>query len=260
MKSVKACCDKEWHLLIRMEKDGELVEKHVPWECRSWRHEGECRMWKASQDFARLAQAIKDGGPWTYVVLTFAQSDWPDKFAQYKSGLSIWAKLRKRISREWGKFKYIQTWERHLEGGAHVNVVIDNVDIYNSAIEDFRTFRNWLEPNAVEVGFGFRTWVEPVIGDDGMAGYLTKLAIELTGAEGKSQVPIDAPPHFRRIRSSKGTIPRKAKSDLTGRMVFTSLEAWLERIAADKGATPSIQTNASGCPIVEAPGVDCAAS
>ena len=50
-----------------------------------------------------------------------------------------------------------------------------------------------------------------------MAGYLTKLARELTGAGVKSQVPVNAPRHFRRIRASAKLLPpRKKNPDITG--------------------------------------------
>lgn len=63
---------------------------------------------------------------------------------------------------------------------------------------------------AVAVGFGFRTWVEPLRpgAELTLAGYLTKLSRELTGAGFKDQVPVNAPPHFRRLRASRKLLPK----------------------------------------------------
>lgn len=235
-KTVRACICQDWHLHVWSEEEP-AIDRHIPWSCRSWRHEGECRLWKGAQDFVRISEAMTTRKNWTYIVLTFAQGDWPDKWQQYKQGVVLWSKLRKRIVRKWGKFEYIQTWERHNKGGAHVNVVVSNYDLHQAVIEDWREVRrDWLEPHAVECGFGMRTWIEPIRGQVEMAGYMTKLSKELTGQIGKSQIPEDAPPHFRRIRASVRTLPPVRKSDLTGRMVFCTLDRWLD--LTKKGANP----------------------
>jgi hypothetical protein len=56
-----------------------------------------------------------------------------------------------------------------------------------------------------------------------MAGYLVKLAKELTGAQAKKgdQAPLHAPRHFRRIRASRGLLPAQAKGagEWTGALV-----------------------------------------
>lgn len=226
-KSVIACECGAWHLQVWDPLNPSETNKHIPWSCRSWRHEGPCRRWKGSQDFARVAEGMKRLRHWTYVVLTFAQKDWPDKWEQYRAGVVLWSRLRKRFVRKWGKINYIQTWERHKKGGCHVNVAIANSALYSATMEDFRKVKTkWLEPHATSVGFGVRTWIEPIEGTQGMAGYLTKLSRELTGAEGKEQIPEDAPPHFRRIRASQKTLPPPNKSNLTGKMRFCTLESW----------------------------------
>lgn len=183
-----------------------------------------------------MSEAMRTRSHWSYVVLTFAQRDWPNKWELYKQGVFMWAKMRKRIVRRFGTMQYVQTWERHKKGGAHVNVVIANRNLYDEISTDFRAIRNgWLEPNAVACGFGMRTWIEPIAGTDGMAGYLTKLSRELTGQGGKDQVPEDAPRHFRRIRASRKTLPPVAHSEYTGRMVFCPLEKWLENSRQSMG-------------------------
>jgi hypothetical protein len=52
-----------------------------------------------------------------------------------------------------------------------------------------------------------------------MAGYLTKLGLELSGAARKGQTPVNAPRHFRRIRASRGMLPKRIKNpDITGQL------------------------------------------
>jgi len=58
----------------------------------------------------------------------------------------------------------------------------------------------------------------------GMAGYLTKLSRELVDANGKGQIPYDAPPHFRRLRASRGVLPKPHKSNLTGWLVTLPMD------------------------------------
>lgn len=225
--TVEACQGRVWHLHVWDPENPAGTSQHLPWACRSWRCQGECRRWKGAQDFARIAQAMEEREHWSYIVLGFAQADWKCVFDQYKAGLGMWAKLRKRFTRRWGKFAYIQTWERYQKGGAHLNLVVSSKALFEAIWQDYRPTRNlWLEPNAVACGFGYRTWLEPVIGEEGMAGYLGKLSRELTGAQNKSQVPDDAPHHFRRIRASRYTLPPTTHSELTGRIVFCNLEAW----------------------------------
>lgn len=235
-KSVLACAHGDWHLQIWDKENPQGTTRHIPWSCRSWRHPGECRRWKGSQDFARVAEAMKSSPKWSYLVLTFAQGEWPDKWLQYKSGVSLWAKMRKRITRRYGPMEYIQTWERHKKGGAHVNVIIKNNVLFDQLEGDFKkVLREFMKPAAIECGFGWRTWVDTVYGREGMAGYLTKLSRELTGADGKDQIPEDAPPHFRRIRASRKTLPPIKRTDLTGIMRFCPLESWVGLSQEEKG-------------------------
>jgi len=226
-KSCMACEAGEWHLHVWNPADPQLTDLHVPWTCRSWRHAGECRRWKGAQDFARVAVALNRRPDWVYIVLTFPQAEWPNKWELYRRGVELWAKLRKRFVRRFGRMEYIQTWERHAKGGAHVNLVIANEDLFWRTCEDWRAIRRrWLRPTAMECGFGKVIWLKPMNTPDGLAGYFTKLSRELTGAGEKNQIPEDAPPHFRRIRSSAKTLPPVYHSEYTGQLLQCPVESW----------------------------------
>jgi hypothetical protein len=202
--------------------------RRVPFSCRSWRHPGRCREWKGSQDFARVYAAMKKRKHWSYIVLTFSQREWRSTWEQAKKGVALWAKLRKRFVRNFGPIAYVQTWERHAKKGLHVNVAISNARVAKTIAElQYPHKWKWLAVAGVECGFGRIHWAEPLRGDDGsLAGYLTKLSRELTGAGPKNQIPVDAPRHFRRLRASIRLLPPPFRSELTGRLVQCPLECF----------------------------------
>ncbi len=234
------CCEKgEWHLQIWNPLDPKQGSKRIPFRCRSWRHAGPCAMWKGSQDFARCQHAIAQTTIWTYIVLTFDQNNWEDPWQQYKQGVTLWSRLRKRITRKFGMVKYIQTWERHQKGGAHVNVLASCWGLFQAVQHDWRRVRNsWLEPNAVACGFGMRTWIENMRGGGvEVAGYLTKLSRELTCSSPKSQTPLDAAKHFRRLRASRGVLPPPWKSEMTGKLWMCPIHGFPEQNHPNNGKT-----------------------
>lgn len=204
---VQACRAGSWHLKLWPKETGKAVL--IPYCCCSWRHEGHCRHAKGALDFCRIRDAIKTRKDWTYLVLTFDPAFWPSAWQQCKQGVVLWSRLRKRLTREFGPIQYVQTWECHKSGLMHVNVLVGNKKLHalcsNGGWREFR--QRWLKPAAVEVGFGFVCWVEPMRKKGGMAGYLVKLARELTGGGKDYQIPVDSPRHFRRLRASRGLLP-----------------------------------------------------
>jgi len=159
-------------------------------------------------------------------VFTYPAGDWRKQINKlFRFGVVSWSRLRKRIIHEFGPIQYIQTWEVHKSGVPHVNVVISNQSIFESARWNLRALkRDWLEPAVVGSGFGKISYMRPIYDKSGMAGYLTKLCRELTGATVKDQVPVNAPPHFRRLRASRGLLaPRHKQTSYTGRIVQSPL-------------------------------------
>lgn len=227
MKYIDACECEEWSLVL-WEEQNPAQKWAIPFRCRSWRHGGVCRQWRGAQDFLRISQGMKKYEHWLYIVLTFKQHDWPDKAKLYRHGVSCWSKLRQRITRKWGPVHYVQTWEKHEKGGPHVNIAISNKGLFEACAGDgWKVIRSkWLNVVAEECGFGYITWLEPMRGYDELAGYFVKLARELTGSGIKSQIPEDAPRHFRRLRASRGLLPPPYKDPLlTGKIAFTTAAA-----------------------------------
>jgi hypothetical protein len=214
-----------------------------PYRCRSWRHEGECRLFKGAQDFARISEAIREHDNWTFLTLTFRINEWPEWKDQYIHACSYWSKLRLRFRRclfrrgsKRRHIPYIQTWERHKEKGIHAHILLSNYRMMDAVSEDWHKHGGdidkilkdpdtWhsrvLVPHCTESGFGPRCFAQPLRDgtSEAMAGYLVKLASELVGADAKNQIPFDAPPHFRRLRASKGLLPPIYHGDMTGYLV-----------------------------------------
>jgi hypothetical protein len=74
-------------------------------------------------------------------------------------------------------------------------------------------FHNLVKLYAVACGFGKQGVCEPLYDKEGMAGYLSKLCNELTGGGKGFQIPINAPLNFRRLRASKGLLPKRHKDE-----------------------------------------------
>ena len=210
LKSVHMCETGSHHFALWDPENPEKVS-FLPFRCRSWRHVGACQRFKGAQDFVRVSDGILSRGDrWVYLVLTFNQRAEASEWDCYKLGVDRWKKLEKRLTRRFGKIEYVQTWEKHSSGFPHVNVVLHNSEIWKLCEGDgWRSWRQALIPHLLECGFGRVVHVEPLRKDTGkgLAGYLTKLSRELTGASIKNQVPVNAPPHFRRIRASNGLLP-----------------------------------------------------
>lgn len=231
MRSTEACENGEWSIAT-WRKDGGGDPKVMPFKCRSWRHEGECRAACGACDFARVAQALSEHHCWTYLVLTYPARKWPDVKELFRFGVIHWSRLRKRLVREYGNILYIQTWEVHKSGYPHVNVVISNAKLHAECLKDhFAVKKSFIDVAAQEVGFGYAKWLEPLRDTEAMAGYITKLGLELTGAHHKDQVPINAPRHFRRIRASRGLLPKRLKDEtLTGQLFKISYDCLNEQM------------------------------
>jgi len=237
---IQACQMKSW-TLTTWRKDEQALSvrgekwRHLPNRCASWRHPGACARQRAAEDIQRIDTAIKARPEnWVYVVLTFDRGAFAGDTTQaYRGLVACWAALRKRMARTFGRpedpIEYIAVIERHQDGWPHVNLLIHNQRLAAlCAGEGWKRVRSrWLEKNAKACGFGMRTWLAPVGNVEAMATYIVKLAGEM----GKScQVPMNAPRHFRRLRSSPRLLPpRPTNPEITGRLVrkeVEEVEAW----------------------------------
>lgn len=212
--------------------------------CRSWRCP-RCAYGVAMRDLRRLEAGVLKRPWWLYCVLTVDPAHWSNPWEVYKLAGHVWDKrLRKRLERRFGKLTYVQTWEAHRSGWPHLNLLLSgdalerDVLRYKHGVRTvlkkgrprtahwtawrsrregtsgrFRDKRDawtqWIEAS----GFGRMKWVEIVDSPASVANYMAKVAREIgstlwkqTG-NGGDQRPLNAPPHFRRIRSSRGLVP-----------------------------------------------------
>lgn len=247
LSSVRACETEAWSLAFwkrdLMQAEGVSV---APLLCGSWRCR-RCAWFRGAVDWARCSKGISSRPWWLYLVLTFDPRLYVDRWDAYRAAGDCWDHgLRRSLERSFGKFVYLQTWERHRNGWPHCNVVLSG-DGLERAHEESGTVRRRARRSprlckfspsirqrvltlAERAGFGTGSlWCEVIDTTDGgeaMANYLVKLAKELTGAAHKKgcQAPIDAPRHFRRIRASRGLLPAPVSSnEWTGQMIPSNL-------------------------------------
>lgn len=232
---IQACQMKAW-TLTTWRKDEQAVAvrgqkwRHLPYRCKSWRHAGPCARQRAFEDIERIDTAIKARPTdWVYIVLTFDRRAFGgDKTQAFKGISACWGALRKRMARAFGSegdpIEHVQIIERHRDGWPHVNLLIRNRKLAAlCAGGGWKRIRSrWLERNAKACGFGMRTYLDVVRDHDAMSTYIVKLAGEM----GKScQVPLDAPSHFRRLRSSPGLLPSRPKNpEITGKLTRREVE------------------------------------
>lgn len=213
-KSVKACESNAWSRLV-FPVGRPMEARAVRFRCRSWRCD-RCR-WGRNQDDARLIRSlITDNGgkrAWLFTVLTFRRTGRPGSRAlAYRCMHNCFKKLMKRLRRRFDPhLQYVLVVERHRSGWPHANVLFRSSEMVRAWKASARRLRHDIREHAIAVGFGYilRT-IDPIRDLDRCAGYVVKiadrstraLATEATGA--LSQMPIEAPPRFRRLRISRG--------------------------------------------------------
>lgn len=234
MDYIDACTHEWWHVETWPKDKPEETQRH-PFKCGSWRHEGDCRLFKGAQDFARIKEAIESRGHWLHIVLTYPTWLTSDVRQLYRDGLFHWAKLRKRTQRRFGDYKYIQVWEKTRNDYPHCHMAVSCEGLYKECNSDgILNFWELLRIPAVQCGFGKIGWCKPLRDAGLMAGYLCKLAREMTGSGKAYQIPVNAPRHFRRLRASSHLLPPPRKNpDITGALHFCRCDGELTRKKSD---------------------------
>ena len=245
---VKACQEKRWTLALKQKSTGE--RRFVAYRCGSWRCEGDCARSNACQWYARIKSAFdRCGRPEliTFLVLTLDPKDWKpegNESAQdrmFRASNKCWRMLLQKIARKYGPSEFLTVTEQTKRGIPHFNIALVNPLVAADLVGCGKggagsNFKNWLEGVLPGVGFGRICFAEPARTSDAIAGYIVKVAgtSALTGEVTKqSQLPVDAPKGFRRIRSSRGFLPPKIKNeDLTGQLIFHPVESVVSEVQA----------------------------
>ena len=224
---IDACESGDWTLVLGDLTTGEV--KRLAYKCKSWRHTGPCAQARNAQDFARINAALERHPieDIVYLVVTFPQRGRTVRQG-YEALAAAWPKLRKRLVREYGPIEYVGVAEEHRTGWPHMNLILVNAQLGRACQGDgWKIERKRMLPHLQACGFGVQRWLEPARSRGSLAGYLTKLAASFGSTVGEvaklSQVPLTAPPGFRRLRSSRGFLPSKPKDkNITGWIAVNS--------------------------------------
>jgi len=230
-----------------------------PYRCCSWRHSGPCARREAAVTFARIQEAMTREGykpdGWVFVVLTldrdgfYSGKPWPNVQEAFKAlsamSRNFMARVRRLCERNGWRSPgsdWVATVETHRSGWPHVNFVMYAPELARE-LEDERQ-RNLargcsrrasilldgeLRASALSTGWGPQSTAEQARSKDALAGYIVKLAGQLEATTGElaklTQVPTNAEGKFRRLRSGKGFLPPRRKSEnVTGTMLRRVLD------------------------------------
>jgi hypothetical protein len=229
-RSVEACQNNQWHLKLYNKKTEEWLA--APFRCLSWRCKT-CGSKIARRDYLRTFEAFQKHDQWAFLVLTlhvtkFQEKKLSNQFA-YKVINKNFAKLRKRIEREYGRFEFVRVVERTPSNSfPHVNVVFHCPELFKQFDSDEKITKwnkRWLTKHAKQSGFGVNHKIRFCENKQITANYLAKTGLFTTVAKEVSkqtQVPFDAPSHFRRLGATRGLLPsinQKLSSDWTGLLI-----------------------------------------
>lgn len=239
------------HGLYTWERADPSTVTRKPLLCESWRHEGPCARRNASIAFARIKEALDPLPPEGNIFLVLTKDR--NGFYTHKPLTSIaatYADLSKNTTRfielvreycarrGWPPpVLWIGVAEAHRSGWPHFNLIVHSPELAAEletarleALARGETAREatllWgaLLDFALRTGWGPQSTAERARSADALAGYIVKLAGEADATVGEiaklSQVPINAPKNFRRLRSSKGALaPKRKNPEYTGVMV-----------------------------------------
>lgn len=232
------------------------VKRRAPYNCSSWRCTA-CRRHEASVTFARIKQACEpfESSGWVYLVLTidrngtYSRKPWRDADEAYRA-LSRMSRIFLKRLRRWQskrghrvtRNEWIGVVEAHRSGWPHMNLMVfapelaAELESERKALELVTSHREAVllrgelltMATASEDGltmFGAQSTAERCRGDrDTLAGYFVKLAGLADQSAGEiaklTQLPLNAPERFRRLRSGKGFLPPRHRDEsVTGTLI-----------------------------------------
>ena len=262
----------------------------VPYSCQSWRCPA-CAPHESHVLFARIQEAITGLDPkgFVFLVLTLDQRGYFDKrehgWRRYRDvkeayrelggqGQSFLYRLRRwqrRNGQEPIRNQWFSTVEAHRSGWPHVNLVLYSPELAGylenerlRRVADGQSDREStllggeLLDAAIGAGWGRQSTAERARSSEALAGYVVKIAgtaDRTTGELAKlTQLPLAAPPRFRRLRSGKGFLPKRhgTRPGWTGTLVRRQRTPEADLVLPIHQCPPEdLETVASCCEIEE---------
>lgn len=244
---------KSWWVYTWRKGDPTNVQR-APYCCNSWRHSGDCARHEAAVTFTRIRDACSplEASGWVFLVLTLDRDGrttgkpWTDARDAYRELSTMSRKFLKRLNREceregWERpgSRWVAVVEAHRSGMPHVNFMVYAPDLARALanararkLADGATEREAilldgaLLAHATDCGWGHQSTAEQCKSRDALIGYVTKLTtsdhVHATAGEiaKLTQLPLNAPQRFRRLRAGKGFLaPRNKNAEVTGTLV-----------------------------------------
>lgn len=250
VKHCHATGSKDWWIYT-WKKDNPALKTRVPYNCNSWRCPV-CRKHEAHVTYARIMQASEglDSQGFVFFVLTldrdgyYSKRPWRDSREAF-GALSRQSRRFQDCLRKWmlrqGMTPFSNEWvatvEAHRSGWPHMNMIIYAPELAEFLREhqrgcidaglserDAALLSGELSRIATRTGWGVQSTGEGARNLEAAAGYIVKiagLADKTAGEVAKlTQLPMTAPERFRRLRSGKGFLPPREKSEgVTGTLV-----------------------------------------
>jgi hypothetical protein len=244
---------RSWWVYTWRKADPGKIQR-APYCCNSWRHSGDCARHEAAVTFARIRDACAplDADGFVFLVLTLDRDGrttgkpWTDAREAYRELSSMSRKFLKRVNRlcesqgwERPRSRWVAVVEAHRSGMPHVNFMVYAPELARALADararklaDGATAREAvlldgaLLEHAVATGWGYQSTAEQCRDRGALAGYITKLTtsehVHTTAGElaKLTQLPLNAPQRFRRLRAGKGFLaPRNKDESVTGTLV-----------------------------------------
>lgn len=248
-KHVRHCSgtgSRDWAIYTWDPTNPALVTRS-PYMCNSWRCTV-CRRHEAAVTFARTKAAFEGIEGWDptrlgFFVLTldrdgwYSGQPWKNERAAYAALGSMARKFIKRLNRKAVKegveppgIRWAATVEAHKTGWPHYQLTIYLPEQWRDELPTERGYQiGWsflseeLRTHAEAVGWGKHSSFERARDAGAALGYLIGTAGKHEASIGElskiTQLPLNAPARFRRLRSGKGFLPPRWKGTKTGTLI-----------------------------------------